>query len=126
MHMRIRKNDTVLVIAGRERGKSGKVLRVIPEKERVVIEHLNMVKRHSKGRGGQNQAAKKFKLSVLTVSSWLKAAGVKGPGRKSLAKKAGKAAGKATKSAKKAANKAKRGALNELEALKAAIRKLIN
>ncbi|HYD49126.1 MAG TPA: 50S ribosomal protein L24 [Terriglobales bacterium] len=51
--MRIRKNDTVVVIAGRERGKTGKVLRVITDKERVVIEHLNMVKRHSKGRGGQ-------------------------------------------------------------------------
>ena len=53
MHTRIRRNDTVVVIAGRERGKSGKVLRVLPEKERAVVEHLNMIKRHSKGRGGQ-------------------------------------------------------------------------
>jgi large subunit ribosomal protein L24 len=40
-----------MVIAGKERGKTGKVLRVLPERERVVIERLNLVKRHSKGRG---------------------------------------------------------------------------
>jgi large subunit ribosomal protein L24 len=50
---KIRKNDTVMVIAGRERGKTGKVLRVLGEKGRVVIERLNMVKRHRKPRGAQ-------------------------------------------------------------------------
>ncbi|HEY1332948.1 MAG TPA: 50S ribosomal protein L24, partial [Myxococcaceae bacterium] len=44
----IRKNDTVLVIAGREKGKRGKVLFVIPSRERAVVEHLNMVKRHQR------------------------------------------------------------------------------
>ena len=48
---RIRKNDTVMVIAGRERGKTGKVLRVIREDNRVIIERLHMVKRHQKPRG---------------------------------------------------------------------------
>ena len=48
---RIRKNDTVMVIAGRERGKTGKVLRVLGDKSRIVIERLNMVKRHRKSRG---------------------------------------------------------------------------
>ena len=52
MRATIRKNDTVLVIAGRERGKTGKVLRVLPEENRAVIERLNLVKRHSKGRSG--------------------------------------------------------------------------
>lgn len=51
MRASIRKNDTVLVIAGRERGKTGKVLRVFPGKGRAIVERLNMVKRHSKGRG---------------------------------------------------------------------------
>ena len=51
--MNIRKNDSVMVIAGRERGKTGKVLRVIPEKGVVFIERVNMVKRHSKPRGPQ-------------------------------------------------------------------------
>jgi transposase-like protein len=76
----------------------------------------------TKGRGGQNQAAKKFKLSVLTVSAWLKAAGVKNPSRKPLAKKASTLKKAAGKSAKKAG----RAVLSELEALKAAIRKLID
>ncbi|MGH2627414.1 MAG: 50S ribosomal protein L24 [Anaerolineales bacterium] len=44
----IRKNDTVLVIAGREKGKRGKVLFVLPARERVIVEHINMVKRHQR------------------------------------------------------------------------------
>lgn len=44
----IRKNDTVVVIAGREKGKRGKVLFVLPSKARVVIEHVNMIKRHQR------------------------------------------------------------------------------
>jgi large subunit ribosomal protein L24 len=50
---KIKKNDTVMVIVGRERGKTGKVLRVLGEKGRVVIERLHMVKRHQKSRGQQ-------------------------------------------------------------------------
>src|SRR5712691_9455938 len=50
---RLRKDDTVMVIAGKERGKTGKVLRVLPEKNRVLIERVNMVKRHAKPRGVQ-------------------------------------------------------------------------
>jgi large subunit ribosomal protein L24 len=44
----IRKNDTVLVIAGREKGKRGKVLFVLPARERVVVEHVNMIKKHQR------------------------------------------------------------------------------
>lgn len=53
MRARIKKNDTVMVIAGRERGKSGKVLRVLPAKDRALVERLNMVKKHQKPRGPQ-------------------------------------------------------------------------
>ena len=45
---RIRKGDTVVVIAGRDRGKSGKVLSVDPGAGKVVVEKLNMIKRHTK------------------------------------------------------------------------------
>jgi large subunit ribosomal protein L24 len=45
---RIRKGDTVVVIAGRERGKSGKVLSVDPSAGTVLVEKLNIVKRHTK------------------------------------------------------------------------------
>jgi len=44
----VRRGDTVAVITGRERGKRGKVLRVSPEKGRVLVEHVNMVKKHQR------------------------------------------------------------------------------
>ena len=46
--MKIRKNDNVMVIAGNARGKSGKVLKVYPERERIIIEGVNIIKRHSR------------------------------------------------------------------------------
>jgi large subunit ribosomal protein L24 len=46
--MRIRKNDQVLVIAGRDKGKRGRVLQVLPERNRLVVEGVNMVKRHTR------------------------------------------------------------------------------
>ena len=46
--MKIRKNYNVMVIAGNSRGKSGKVLKVYPEKQRVIIEGVNIMKRHSR------------------------------------------------------------------------------
>ena len=56
-HPKIKKNDKVIVIGGKEKGKIGTVLKVDSEKERVVVEKVNMVKRHSKpgqqaGQGG--------------------------------------------------------------------------
>ena len=44
----VRRGDTVGVIAGRERGKRGKVLHVLTDKGRVVVEHVNMVKKHQR------------------------------------------------------------------------------
>jgi len=44
----VRRGDTVGVITGRERGKRGKVLRVLTDKGRVVVEHVNMLKRHQR------------------------------------------------------------------------------
>lgn len=46
--MKIKKNDMVMVIAGNSKGKSGKVLRVYPEKQRIIIEGVNLVSRHRK------------------------------------------------------------------------------
>ena len=48
MPARIRKNDEVIVISGKDRGKTGKVLRVDPKKERVTVEGVNIVKRHQR------------------------------------------------------------------------------
>lgn len=44
----IRKGDKVHVIAGKDKGKEGKVLRALPEKERVVVENVHMIKKHTR------------------------------------------------------------------------------
>lgn len=54
--MKIRKNDTVVVIAGKDKGKKGKVRRALPKKNRVLVEGLNMIKRHSRARRAARQA----------------------------------------------------------------------
>jgi large subunit ribosomal protein L24 len=51
--MHVKKNDMVMITTGKDRGKSGKVQRVIPENGRVIVESLNIVKRHTKARAGQ-------------------------------------------------------------------------
>lgn len=48
MAFKIRRDDQVMVIAGKEKGKTGKVSRVVVDKAAVVVEKLNMVKRHQK------------------------------------------------------------------------------
>ena len=50
--LKIRRDDEVVVISGKDRGKTGKVLRVEPKTERVFVEGLNIVKRHQKPRPG--------------------------------------------------------------------------
>ena len=49
---RIRKGDQVVVLSGREKGKKGSVLRVLREDRRVLVQGVNMVKRHSAPRPG--------------------------------------------------------------------------
>ena len=46
--MKIRTDDNVIVISGKDKGKTGKVLRTDPKKDRVYVEGLNMVKRHQR------------------------------------------------------------------------------
>ena len=48
MRIRIRKNDTVVVIAGKDAGKRGKVLKVLREKGRVIVQGVNFIKRHTR------------------------------------------------------------------------------
>ena len=54
--MNIKKNDMVLVITGKDRGKKGKVRRSLPKDDRIVVEGLNMIKRHSRARRAARQA----------------------------------------------------------------------
>lgn len=48
--MKIHKNDMVMVVAGNARGKTGKVLKVFPDTRRVIVEGVNLIKRHTKPR----------------------------------------------------------------------------
>ena len=54
--MKIRKNDTVLVIAGKDKGKKGKVRFAYPKEGRVLVEGINLIKRHSRAKGAVRQA----------------------------------------------------------------------
>ncbi len=50
--MRIRKNDQVQILSGKDRGKRGKVLKVFPKAGKIIVENLNLVKRHRKPKKG--------------------------------------------------------------------------
>ena len=54
--MKIRKNDTVLVITGKDRGKKGKVRFAYPKEERILVDGVNFIKRHTRARGQVRQA----------------------------------------------------------------------
>jgi large subunit ribosomal protein L24 len=53
--MHIIKNDTVKVVAGNHKGKIGRVLKVFPKANRVIVEKVNLIKRHTRPRSTQNQ-----------------------------------------------------------------------
>ena len=59
--MKIRKNDQVKILSGKDRGKIGKVLRVLPKNGKIMIEGLNLVKKHNKAR---RQGEKGQRVSV--------------------------------------------------------------
>jgi len=48
MASKIRRDDEIVVLAGKDKGKQGKVLKVIPGKDRVIVEGVNMIKKHQK------------------------------------------------------------------------------
>ncbi|MGQ0794488.1 MAG: 50S ribosomal protein L24 [Deltaproteobacteria bacterium] len=68
----IKKGDTVSVIAGSEKGKTGKVLRVMPSENKAVVEKLNMVKRHTKASAKNPSAGIVEKESGIHVSNLAK------------------------------------------------------
>ena len=54
--MKIKKDDNVMVMAGKDKGKTGKVRFAYPEKKQVIVEGINFIKKHSKARGAAKQA----------------------------------------------------------------------
>ena len=67
--MNIRRGDNVLVIAGKEKGKTGRVERQLTENNRVVVEGVNLVTRHMKARPGIRQAGRIQQEAPIHVSN---------------------------------------------------------
>ena len=67
--MKIKKGDTVRVIAGKDKGKEGKVIVVDKKTERVVIEGVNMVTKHMKQQGGMQQGGIVHREAPIHVSN---------------------------------------------------------
>jgi large subunit ribosomal protein L24 len=63
------KNDTVKVISGNYKGKTGKVIKVIPDKNRVIVEKIRLVKRHTKPRSAQQPGGIIEKEASIHISS---------------------------------------------------------
>ena len=66
---KIRKNDTVKVIAGRDRGKTGRVLRVLASQNKMLVEGINFVKRHTRRTQQDQQGGIVSKESPISVSN---------------------------------------------------------
>jgi large subunit ribosomal protein L24 len=67
--MKIRKNDNVLVIAGKDKGKKGKVRFAFPKDEKIVVEGVNFIKKHTRARGQARQAGIIEREAPLAVSN---------------------------------------------------------
>ncbi len=67
--MSFTKNDQVLVISGDDRGKTGKVLKVLLDKNRVIVEKVNFIKRHTKPRGQKSQGGILEREAPIHVSN---------------------------------------------------------
>ena len=70
--MRIKTNDMVKVIAGKDKGKVGKVLKTFPKKDRVLVENVNMVTKHTKPQGPTKPGGIEKKANPIHVSNGTK------------------------------------------------------
>jgi large subunit ribosomal protein L24 len=69
MAAKIKKGDRVVVLTGKDKGKTGSVLRVLPKENRVVVEGLNMVQRHTRPSQMDPQGGIKNKEAAIHVSN---------------------------------------------------------
>ena len=69
MSAKIRKGDRVMILAGKDRGRQGAVLKVLPKDERVLVEGLNMVQRHTRPTQADPQGGIKHKEASLHLSN---------------------------------------------------------
>jgi len=75
--MKIKKGDTVQVISGNEVGKSGRVIKIFPKKDKIVVEGLNMVKKHSRPTQENPQGSIMEKEAAIHISNVMFIAGGK-------------------------------------------------
>jgi large subunit ribosomal protein L24 len=66
--LKIHRNDQVLVISGKDKGKKGKVRYAFPDKERIVVEGINMIKRHTRAQAATRQAGIIEREAAIHVS----------------------------------------------------------
>jgi large subunit ribosomal protein L24 len=69
MGLSIKKNDTVLVVTGKEKGKKGRVISVEPKKDKILIERINIIKRHMKPSKKYSQGGIIEKEAPLHISN---------------------------------------------------------
>ncbi len=71
---KLKKGDDVVVLAGKDKGKRGVVLKVLQDLEKIIVENINMVKRHTKGNPAQGTPGgiveKEMPLHISNVSIW--------------------------------------------------------
>ena len=67
--LHVKKGDTVIVIAGKDKGKKGKIVAAFPKKDRVVVEGVNQVKRHTKPTQNNPQGGIITKEAAIHVSN---------------------------------------------------------
>jgi large subunit ribosomal protein L24 len=65
----VKKNDLVMVTNGKEQGKSGRILKVIPEKGKVIVEKINFIKRHTRPHGQQRRGGIIEKEAPFAISN---------------------------------------------------------
>ena len=69
MAAKIKKGDRVQILAGKDKGRQGNVLKVLPKEDRVVVEGLNMVQRHTRPTQSDPQGGIKNKEAALHISN---------------------------------------------------------
>jgi large subunit ribosomal protein L24 len=66
--MRLRKNDTVVVVSGKDKDKKGKIIEILPEKDKVIVKDLGLVTKHAKARRQGEVGGIKQRESYLHMS----------------------------------------------------------
>jgi len=71
--MKLKKGDNVIIITGKDKGKKGKIVRALPKKDKVIVEGLNMSKRHQRPRKSNEKGSMVDKAMPIHASNVKKA-----------------------------------------------------